>query len=155
MLETLWTYQALDVVEPKLLAHLLQAGDYRIRAAAVRVVSAWHERLSEPLELLAPRVADEHPQVRLEAVRALGQIPDVRAAELALRALSKPMDKYLEYGLWLTLRELEPHWLPALQAGRFQGDGDPRHLLFALQAADSRGAAAVGRIGAFRQGRCR
>lgn len=136
-LEALWTYQALDVVEPKLLASLLQARDHRIRAAAVRVVSAWHERLPEPLELLAPRVADEHPQVRLEAVRALGQVSDVRAAELALQAMRKPMDKYLEYSLWLTLRELGPHWLPDLQAGRF-APSDSRQLLFALQAADSR-----------------
>jgi putative heme-binding domain-containing protein len=137
LLETLWTYQTLDVVEAKLLATLLQASDYRIRAAAVRVVSAWHDRLSEPLELLTPRVADEHPQVRLEAVRALGQIPDSRAAEAALKALDKPIDKYLDYSLWLTLRELEPHWLPALQAGRFT-TGDSRQLLFALQSADSR-----------------
>jgi putative heme-binding domain-containing protein len=136
-LEALWTYQALDVVEPKLLASLLRARDYRIRAAAVRVAAAWHERLSEPLALLEPRVADEHPQVRLEAVRALGQIPNVRAAELALRALDKPTDKYLEYGLWLTLRELESQWLPALQAGHFT-TRDARHLLFALQSVDSR-----------------
>jgi putative heme-binding domain-containing protein len=136
-LETLWTYQALDVVEPKLLASLLHAKDYRVRAAAVRVVSAWHERLPKPLELLASRVTDEHPQVRLEAVRALGQIPDMHAAKLALQSLSKPMDKYLDYALWLTLRELEPYWLPALQTGRFTV-ADSRQLLFALQAADSR-----------------
>jgi putative heme-binding domain-containing protein len=137
LLETLWTYQALDVLEPKLLARLLSASDYRIRAAAVRVVSAWHERRSESLELLMPRVTDEHPQVRLEAVRALGRIADVRSAELALRALEKPMDRYLEYGLWLTLRELEPVWLRALQAGKFI-PGDSRQLLFALQSGDSR-----------------
>jgi putative heme-binding domain-containing protein len=136
-LETLWTYQALDVVEPKLLASLLEAKDYRIRAAAVRVVAAWRDRLAEPLQLLVPRVADEHPQVRLEAVRALGQFADVRAAELALKILTKPIDKYLEYGLWLTMRELQPHWLPTLQAGRF-AVADSRQLLFALQAADAR-----------------
>jgi putative heme-binding domain-containing protein len=136
-LEALWTYQALDVVEPELLASLLQARDYRIRAAAVRVVSAWHNHLSDPLTLLESHIVDEHPQVRLEAVRALGQIPDVRAAELALKAMDKPMDKYLDYGLWLTLRELAPHWLPALQAERFNV-ADSRKLLFALQAADSR-----------------
>jgi putative heme-binding domain-containing protein len=135
-LEALWTYQALDVVEPELLASLLQARDYRIRAAAVRVVSAWRDRLAEPLSLLRPRLADPHPQVRLQAVRALGQIPDVRAAELALTVLNKPMDKYLEYSLWLTLRELGPHWLPALQTGRFTV-ADCRQLLFALQAMDS------------------
>jgi glucose/arabinose dehydrogenase len=136
-LEALWTYQALDVVQPKLLASLLQARDYRIRAATVRVVSAWHERLSDPLALLAPRIADEHPQVRLETVRALGQISDLHAAELALKAMDKPMDTYLDYGLYLTLRELGPHWLPALQAERFTV-ADSRQLLFALQAADSR-----------------
>ncbi len=135
-LEALWTYQALDVVEPKLLTSLLQARDYRIRAAAVRVVSAWHERLSKPLEMLAPCSADEHPQVRLEAVRALGRIPDVRAAESALQVLDKPTDKYLEYSLGLTLRELAPHWLPALQEGRF-ATRNSRQLLFALQAVDS------------------
>jgi putative heme-binding domain-containing protein len=139
LLETLWTYQALDVPEAKLLARLLEASEYRIRAAAVRVVSAWHERLTDALAMLKPRVTDEHPQVRLEALRALGQIPDVHAAELALQALSKPMDKYLEYGLWLTLRELEPQWLPALQAGRFR-PSDSRQLSFALQTADSREA---------------
>jgi putative heme-binding domain-containing protein len=138
LLEALWTFQSLDVVEPKLLNTLLQARDYRVRAAAVRVVSAWRDRLSDPLDLLAPRVRDEHPQVRLEAVRALGQLQDVRSAELALNALDKTVDTYLDYGLWLTMRELEPSWLPALQEGRFDGGGDSRHLLFALQSADSR-----------------
>ncbi len=137
LLEALWTYQALDEVEPKLLSALLQAKDYRIRAAAVRVASSWHDRLANPLELLAPRVADEHPQVRLEAVRALGQVPSARSAELALNALDKLVDKYLDYGLWLTMRELEPHWLTALQQGRFNASGNSRHLLFALQSADS------------------
>jgi putative heme-binding domain-containing protein len=138
LLEALWTYQSLDVVEPKLLPALLQSGDYRIRAAAVRVVSAWRDRLPDPLVLLAPRVADDHAQVRLEAVRALGHVPDVRAASLALTALDRPMDKYLDYGLWLTLRELVPQWLPALEQGRLSFADNPRHLLFALQAADSR-----------------
>jgi putative heme-binding domain-containing protein len=119
------------------LASLLQSRDYRIRAAAVRVVSAWHDRLPETLELLSPRIADEHPQVRLETVRALGQLHDVRAAELALKALDTPTDKYLEYGLWLTLRDLAPRWLLALQAGRFSA-ANSKQLLFALEAADSR-----------------
>jgi putative heme-binding domain-containing protein len=139
LLEALWTYQSLDVVEPKLLATLLSANDYRVRAAATRVVSAWHGRLSNPHELLAARVADEHPQVRLEAVRALGQIPSARSAELAFVAMDRPLDKYLDYGLWLTLRELEAQWMPALQQGRFDFGSNTRRLLFALQAVDSKG----------------
>jgi putative heme-binding domain-containing protein len=136
-LEALWTYQGLDVVEPGLLASLLQAQDPRIRAAAVRVLAHWHRRLDDPVALLEPRVADDHPRVRLEAVRALAQIPGTRSAELALRALDRPVDRFLDYALWLTARELEPGWLPEVQAGRFDFGGNARHLIFALQAVNT------------------
>ena len=106
-LEGLWIYQGLDIVEPKLLASLLNASDPRVRAAAVRVLAHWHERVSDPLALLEPRVVDDHPRVRLEAVRALARIPGTRSAELALRALDKPMDRFLDYALWLTARDLQ------------------------------------------------
>jgi putative heme-binding domain-containing protein len=136
-LEALWTYQALDTVEPKLLEVVLSATDHRVRAAAIRVVSAWRDRLPDSLALLVPRANDDHPQARLEAVRALGQIYNVRAAVAALAVLDKPMDSFLDYGLWLTLRELESQWLPALQQGRFPANGNPRHLLFAVKSVDS------------------
>src|SRR4051794_21655498 len=61
-LEALWTYQSLDVVEPGLLAELLNADDPRVRGAAVRVLAHWHPRLSDPLVLLEPRVSDDHPR---------------------------------------------------------------------------------------------
>jgi putative heme-binding domain-containing protein len=137
LLEALWTYQTLDVVEPRLLTALLEAGDHRVRAAAVRVLSAWHERVPGTLGHLERLVADEHPQVRLEAVRALAGLKSVRAAELALRALDRPLDEYLDFALWRTLRELEPAWLPALQAGTFDFGGNARRLSFALQAVGS------------------
>ena len=139
-LEALWTYQSLDELEPNLLASLLTADDYRIRAAAVRVAAEWHERLADPLHLLAPRVADDHPQVRLEAIRALARISNVRAAELALTALDRPVDRFLDYALWLTLRDLQPEWMPALEQGRFDYGGKTDRLLFALQAVGSKGA---------------
>jgi putative heme-binding domain-containing protein len=142
LLEALWTYQALDIVEPKLLAEMLNANDYRVRAAAVRVASAWASRLPNPLELLAPRVRDDEAQVRLEAVRALAQVPNAHSAELALEALDHPMDKWLDYALWLTVRELQPEWEPALQQGKFNYGGNPRRLLFALQAAGTKDALA-------------
>lgn len=141
LLEALWTYQALDVVEPTLLGRLLHGRDHRARAAATRVLSAWHDRLPHPLELLADRVADDHPQVRLEAVRALGQVPNARAAEIAALALDRPLDKFLDYSLWLTLRELEGQWMPAFQKGSLDF-GNERRLLFALQAVGSRTALA-------------
>ena len=74
-LEGLWIYQGLDIVEPDLLARLLDASDPRVRAAAVRVLAHWHARVSDPLALLEGRVVDDHPRVRLEAVRALRADP--------------------------------------------------------------------------------
>jgi putative heme-binding domain-containing protein len=137
LLEALWTYQSLDVVEPKLLNTLLNAREPRARAAATRVVSGWHTRLEHPLELLAARVADDHPQVRLEAVRALAQVHSSRAAEVALQALDRPVDRFLDYALWLTARELEPYWMPLTQRGLLDFGGNVRHLIFALEAVGS------------------
>jgi putative heme-binding domain-containing protein len=139
LLEALWTYQALDVVEPNLLAALLRAHDPRARAAAARVVASWHGRLDHPIELLAAGVADDHPRVRLEAVRALAHVASPRAAEVALRALDRPVDRFLDYALWLTARELEPQWMPLVQQGQLDFGGDVRHLIFALEAVGSPG----------------
>jgi putative heme-binding domain-containing protein len=140
-LEALWVCQSLDTVDARLLDAVLNAKDHRARAAACRVVAAWADRLPHPLDLLAPRVADDHPQVRLEAVRALAHVPDPKAAVLAAKALDKPMDKWLDYALWLTLRELAPHWLDQVKAGQLDFGGNPRHLVFALQAAGSQDVA--------------
>jgi putative heme-binding domain-containing protein len=135
-LEALWMYQALDVVEPDLLGRLLRSTDPRVRTAATRVVRHWHNRLSDPTGLLAVQVGDDHPRVRLEAVRALGHLPTARAAEVALRALDRPVDRFLDYALWLTARDLQPYWLPEVRAGKLNF-GNASHLVFALEAVGS------------------
>ncbi len=136
-LEALWTYQALDVPEPALLQALLHSRDSRVRAAATRVVPFWKTRLADPQALLAASVRDAEPRVRLEAIRGLAQIPSLHAAEQALSALDRPLDSFLEYGLWLTARQLAPIWLPEVQDGRFDFGGRPTHQIFALEAVDS------------------
>jgi len=135
-LEALWTYQTLDVVEPDLLGRLLRSADPRVRAAATRVVRYWHPRLSDPLALLTPRAGDDHPRVRLEAVRALAHLSNPKAAEAAMRALDKPVDRFLDYALWLTARDLQPHWMPDVVAGKAPF-ASPAHLVFALKAVGS------------------
>ncbi|GIX04072.1 MAG: L-sorbosone dehydrogenase [Planctomycetaceae bacterium] len=134
LLEALWLYQALDVPEPYLLQRVLQSSEPRARAAAVRVVAAWGDRLTDPLAMLAQTIADEYPRVRLETVRALAQFPNPQAATIALRALQFPLDDLLDYALWLTLRELKHVWVPAALAGDFDAGGRPAHLAFAVRA---------------------
>jgi len=141
-LEALWTYQSLDVVERKLLAELLRSSDHRVRAAATRVLAAWHKRVPQAAELLAVLIEDEHPQVRLEAVRALSQLGTAPAAELAMRALDRPVDRFLDHALWLAARDLQPYWLPALLAGQLTFGGNAQQLTYVLEAAGSPGVVA-------------
>ncbi len=136
-LEALWTYQALDVVEPKLLEALLRSPEHEVRAAATRVLCAWRDDIPHVAGLLAAQVDDEHGRVRLEAVRALAELHTAQAAELAMRALDRPVDRFLDHALWLTARDLTDSWLPALQAGRLDCDGNAKHLTYLLQSAGS------------------
>ncbi len=108
LLEAFWVYQTHNVVEPNLLTRLLNAEDHRARAAAVRGLSFWMERLDNALDLIEPRVHDQHPMVRLEAVRALSFSNGNRAASLALDVLSHDMDDMLSFTLNETLRALAP-----------------------------------------------
>ncbi len=138
-LECLWVYQTLNVVEPDLLRLLLKSKDYHVRAAAMRVASQWREKLPDAPALYEAGANDEHPRVRLEAVRALAETKSVDAAVIALRALDKPMDRFLDFALWQTMRDLEPQWLPALREGKLDFGGDVKKLSFALQSVDSPG----------------
>jgi len=151
-LEALWTFQALETPNAELLAAVLRSPDPRARAAAVRVLSAWSDRVPDPLGALAVAVGDDHPRVRLEAVRALAALPQPAAAELALRALDRPLDANLDFALWQACRDLQPHWLPALQRGDPVFGGDVARLTFALNAVGSPAVVAP-LVGLLKQGR--
>ena len=107
LLEALWIHQTHNDVNEDLLKKLLSAKDHRARAAAVRVLSFWIDQLKEPLGLLKPMIADAHPRVRLEAVRALSFSSGDAAIELALEVLEGETDYYLQYTLDETMRALE------------------------------------------------
>jgi putative heme-binding domain-containing protein len=137
LLEGLWTYQSLDVVEPKLLGQLLASQDHHVRAAATRVLSAWHHRLPNAQAQMATLIADAHPQVRLEAIRALAGVGTPDAVEMAMRALDQPVDRFIDHALWVTATDLQPVWLSALEAGQLDFGGNVKHLTYVLQAAGS------------------
>ena len=142
-LEALWTCENLNVVDEGLLARVLKSDEPRARAAAVRVVGHWADRLADPLALLEPMVSDDFPRVRLEAVRALAAVPSVRSIILATRILDKPMDPFLDYALWLTCNDLAPQWLPEFQAGKLTEWEKASHLTFALRSVKSPAALAT------------
>jgi hypothetical protein len=112
--EALWVHQWLNVVDEALLKQVLRSDDYHARAAATRVLCYWRDRVNDPLGLLKVQVADEHPRVRLEAVRACSFFPSREAGEVALLALEKEADPskpdyYIKYCLDETMKQLDKY----------------------------------------------
>ncbi|MCH7989377.1 MAG: c-type cytochrome, partial [Planctomycetes bacterium] len=130
-LEALWSFQTIDVVNEQLLRAVLKSTDGRARAAAVRVLRYWHDKIANRLELLSVAVVDEYPRVRLEGVLTLGYVPEQRSVVIAMRALDKPTDRFLDHALKLTNDGLQPYWLEAYRAGELKFDSE-KHRNFAL-----------------------
>jgi putative heme-binding domain-containing protein len=136
-LEALWIYQSFGKTEPAILSNCLSSSDHRVRAAATRLIGQLINEIDEPIELLKQRIVDNHPQVRLEAVRALAELKIPEAVVVALQALDFEVDGNIDYALWLTCRDLEPYWTPALVSGELEIQSPPQALPFLLRATGS------------------
>jgi len=135
LLEALWVHQWHNVVDVDLLSQLLRSPDANARAAAVRVLCYWADRVPNALGELRRLASDEHPRVRLQAVRAASFIPAVEATEVALAATKLEVDYYLDYTIGETLRQLRPHWRKGLEEGSViarSDAADQRYLLRTL-----------------------
>jgi putative heme-binding domain-containing protein len=115
-----------------------------VRGAAVRLM-AWADRGPEnpgkPIADLPSLTADSHPQVRLEAIRALARFPSVAGVEAMTKALDLPMDRWLDYALWLAQRESASVWLPKLESGELTFGGNAKQIVYALRASGSQDVA--------------
>ncbi|AWM40413.1 dehydrogenase [Gemmata obscuriglobus] len=107
-LEVLWLHQYHNVVDTALLKQVLQSKDFRARAAAVRVLCYWRDRVPDSLELLKKLAGDAHPRVRLEAVRAASFYTVPEAAEVVFVAQDRPADQFVEHVAKETMRALDP-----------------------------------------------
>jgi putative heme-binding domain-containing protein len=152
-LEALWVYQCLNTMDTVYLGELVRAPDHRVRAAAMRVVSQWIEdfrlgtgvatRRADESSLrgyLQAGVVDSHPRVRLEATRGWARLKNRESAAEALKVLDQPMDRFLDFALWQTMRDLKEVWLPAVISGKISIDEQISHWVFALRAVEAREA---------------
>lgn len=133
-LEGLWVSQAIDTYDGTLLESLLDAQSPQVRAAALRALQRWHNRVDNLDAILRKTAQDTHPQVRLETVIALRELNNAAAAKTALQVLDQPMDEFLEFALWQTIRQLEPTWMASLQQDP-AFFGDPAKTSYALKSA--------------------
>lgn len=106
-LEALWLFQTHNSINTELLDELLASKEPRARAAATRVLCYWRDRIDDAEARLRKRLNDEHPRVRIEAVRAASFFKGESIQESVLDALNHEMDPFLEYTLDETVRHLE------------------------------------------------
>jgi glucose/arabinose dehydrogenase/azurin len=99
LMEALWVHQWHNRVNEKLLGRMLRSSDPWARAAATRVLCYWRDRVPNALPLLKVQATDEHPGVRLEAVRAASFFQTPEAAAVAVASLERPQDRFLKYTL--------------------------------------------------------
>ncbi|MDB5312555.1 MAG: sorbosone dehydrogenase [Gemmataceae bacterium] len=156
LLEAAWVNAANRVFDIDISKKLLRAKNPGVRAAGVRLLS--EQPLMCSKEDWPALLADPNPRVRLEAVRTLAEVPNASlqwgtgkgvakqhslwATEIVLSVLDQPMDRVLDYALWLTVRELEPYWMPAFKEGKLTFGGDSKKLAFALSAVGTKDAVA-------------
>jgi mono/diheme cytochrome c family protein/glucose/arabinose dehydrogenase len=91
-LEALWVSWGINKVDAVLLKKLLNATDFRVRAAAVEVVRFTGHQLSNQAELLMQAAADEHSRVRLGAMVAASWIGKEKGLPILEKAKQKPFD---------------------------------------------------------------
>lgn len=118
MMETLWMHQHHDVVNRALLERMLASKEFHARAAAGRVLCYWRDRVPNAFELARKMAEDEHPRVRLEAVRLASFFNFPDAIEIPILAAEKPMDPALEYCRAETMKTLDPIWKKAVAEKR-------------------------------------
>ncbi|MEL6110859.1 MAG: PVC-type heme-binding CxxCH protein, partial [Planctomycetota bacterium] len=106
-LEGLWMHQTHNHVPQDLLNALITSEDHRVRAACVRLVSHMMHTVPDHQARFAKAIHDEHPRVRLEAVRAVSFLSGEAAIEMVLGVLEHDMDEMLQYTLDETMRQLE------------------------------------------------
>jgi glucose/arabinose dehydrogenase/mono/diheme cytochrome c family protein len=95
-LEGLWTSWGVDRVDVPLLRRLLKANDYRVRAAAVRVLRYNGHRVSDQAALLLSAASDVHGRVRLEAVNAGSWLGKEDGLKILTEARKKEVDSWLK-----------------------------------------------------------
>ena len=106
-LEALWTTWGLNQVDEPLLRQLLEAKDFHIRSAAVRVLRYNSHVVSEHAALLEKAAADPHGRVRLEAIIAGSWLDNAIGKKVVATASKHPLDVWNQNAAATAMSRLE------------------------------------------------
>ena len=95
LLEALWVTWGLNQVDESLLRQLLNSNDYRVRAAAVRVLRYTGHQIADQADLLMQAARDEHGRVRLEAIVAASWLDKEEGIPIVEEASKHPLDEWM------------------------------------------------------------
>ena len=109
MLEALWVSWGLNQVDENLLRQLLKADDFRVRAAAVRVLRYTGHQVVDQAELLTEAAADTHGRVRLEAIVAASWLDPKEGIPVLEEAKNHELDDWMTHAYETSLAHLNGH----------------------------------------------
>ena len=118
LMEALLACSTIEMVSGDLLRRVARSELPGARALAARITGRWADRIKDPLGLLAALARDENPRVRMEAVLAAGQIPQMESIQVVAMASERDMDRSLEYAFTQAVHHLKPHWEEPFEKGR-------------------------------------
>lgn len=107
VLEALWVSWGLNKVDSELLNQLLNAKDFRARAAAVKVLRYSGHQIPNQADLLMAAVKDENPRVRLEAFVAASWLDKEVGLPILETASQMPLDKWMEKPMEAALSHIQ------------------------------------------------
>ncbi|MES2924745.1 MAG: PVC-type heme-binding CxxCH protein [Verrucomicrobiota bacterium] len=107
LLEALWTTWGLNQVDEPLLRQFLEAPDYHVRAAAVRVLRYNTHRVAGHAALLEKAAADPHGRVRLEAIIAGSWLNNASGKKIVAIAAALPLDEWTKNAAKTAMSRLE------------------------------------------------
>jgi mono/diheme cytochrome c family protein/glucose/arabinose dehydrogenase len=96
LLEALWVTWGLNKVDVNILLQLLEAKDFRARAAAVQVLRYSGHQVKNQAELLFKAASDKNGRVRLEAITAATWLDEIDGLKILEEAGKYPLDKWMK-----------------------------------------------------------
>jgi len=91
-LEALWVTWGANRVNATLLKELLASTNYKVRAAATRVLRYSGHQIPDQAQLLTKAVQDPHGRVRMEGIAAASWLPPAQGVPILAQAQNQPKD---------------------------------------------------------------
>ncbi len=109
VLEALWVSWGFNAVDNDVIQQLLNANDFRARAAAVKVLRYAGHQVPNQSDLLMKAAKDENPRVRLEAFVAASWLDKEVGLPIVEEAAKKPTDDWMKLPLEAAIAHLNDH----------------------------------------------